>query len=177
MHPIKLTRSLQLGLLALFLALQGCGTGGVERWHVSEARTPQAAASVPGATVQPVAVVFFREAGAGASASQPINVYVNGQFQGALVGNNFNEQALCPGQHSVVAALNDVQQRYASKELRSNFVIGSAPMQYFRISEGAGGQIMLAPATVSAAEAAVPSLRSRQAHTVSRVTRTGCPAS
>lgn len=76
----------KVGLLAWVLVIQGCGTGsGVERWHMSEARAPQAAAAVRGAAVQPVAVVFFRDPGNGAQAAQPVNVYVNGQYQASLV--------------------------------------------------------------------------------------------
>lgn len=143
---------------------------------MTEARPPQPASTVAGVSVQPVAVVFFREAAADARVTQPVNVYINGQYQTSLVDNNFSEYALCPGQHSLVVAINDAQQRYATKQQRSNFVVGSEPMQYFRVSEDAAGQVRVVPATTAAAQAAVPSLRTRQAHTISRVTRTGCPA-
>lgn len=143
---------------------------------MTEARPPQSAPTVPGASVQPVSVVFFRDAGASARSRQSVNVYINGQYQASLVDNNFSEYALCPGQHSLVVAINDAQQRYAAKQQRTNFVVGSEPIQYFRVSEDAAGQVRVVPATAAAAQAAVPSLRTRQAHTISRVTRTGCPA-
>lgn len=89
---VRLARWACLGMFtACAAALQGCGTGaGIERWELTEARAPQPAPALPGAAVQPVAVVFFRDAGI--AAGQPINIYVNGQYQASLVGNTFTER-------------------------------------------------------------------------------------
>lgn len=165
----------QFCLVGMVLVLQGCGTrAGVEHWKLTEERAPESAQKAPGAVVQPVSVVFFREAGSGTSAGHPVNVYINGQYHASLVGSNFSEKILCPGQHSLMAAMDDEWRRYATKQERSNFIVGADPMQYFKISNDSKGQVSIAPMTPEAAMAASPSLRSRQAHTVTRVSKDGC---
>lgn len=162
------------GLAGLaLLGLQACsGTGAqVERWHMVEGRAPQSAPPAAGAARQPVAVVFFRDATSGPHAAAPINVYVNGQYQASLVGNTYTQQALCPGNHRLMAAREDVQRRYVSKDEGQSFAVGTEPVQYFRVSEGSGGVAAIAPAS---AQAAGDSLRQLQTHTVPRVVATGC---
>jgi len=162
-------------LTACVAVFQGCSTGsGVERWQMTEAQAPQPVQPVAGSAVQPVAVVFFRDAGI--ATRQPINIYVNGQYQASLTGETFTEKVLCPGEHSLVAAPDDVRQRYQTKQARNRVSIGKEPAQYFRVFQNAAGQIAIAAAPRDAALAAVPSLRTRQSHTISRVSRNGCPA-
>lgn len=163
--------------LALAL-LAGCAASSrVEHWHMTDPAAPQAAPAQPGPR-QPVAVVFFREAD-GARASQPINLYVNGQYQASLVGNTYTEQSLCPGQHTLAVHFNDVEQRYRTKLEGEPARIDDRPMQYFKVTEGAGGQARITPVPADQAEAAraVVSLQHRQAHTLARTTRKGCAAS
>jgi len=162
--------------IAGFWMLLGCaGSGGpVEKWQMTKDEVPRAAQGQPGA-MKPVAVVFYREAG-GANANQPVNVYVNGQYQASLVGNTYTEQSLCPGQHTLAAHFNDVAQRYSTKLAGQSIRIDDRPMQYFKVTEGAGGQANLTP--VSADQIGrITSLQVRQAHTLARVTRSGCSAS
>ena len=138
---------------------------------MTDAQVPSSAA--PGASVQPVRVVFFRQPRAGDSAEQPINLYINGQYQASLVGSTYTEQNLCPGAHRLAVQFNDVQRRYVTKTEGESVAVGSAPMQYFRVTETAAGQASLQ--AVSAQEAnAAGGLRSLQAHTVPRVVRNGC---
>lgn len=163
------------GLLAAAcqaLALAGCGSmGPVERWHMTDAQAPSNAA--PSAPVQPVRVVFFRQASAGDRVAQPVNLYINGQYQASLVGNAYTEQSLCPGTHRLAVQFNDVQQRYVTKTEGQQVAVGSAPMQYFRVTETAAGQAGLQAVGADEASAA-GNLRRLQAHTVPRVVSNGC---
>ncbi|MGB3070630.1 MAG: hypothetical protein WBC18_18895 [Ottowia sp.] len=159
--------------LGLLLGCAGAG-GPVEKWQMTKDQAPQAAQAQPGA-MKPVAVVFYREAG-GANAKQPVNVYVNGQYQASLVGNTYTEQNLCPGQHTLAAHFNDVAQRYSTKLAGRPAHIDSRPMQYFKVTEGTDGQATLTPVAADQA-ARLTSLQVRQAHTLARVTRSGCSAS
>ncbi|MFT3779819.1 MAG: hypothetical protein QM772_16400 [Ottowia sp.] len=166
-----------LGIAALVLGLAGCaGTGGpVEKWHMTDGAAPQAAQPLPGPR-QPVAVVFYREA-EGARASQPINVYVNGQYQASLVGNTYTEQSLCPGQHTLAVHFNDVVQRYRTKLQGQPARVDQRPMQYFKVAEGADGQASIVPMPADQVGGKIAALQHRQTHTLRRVTRNGCAAS
>lgn len=161
------------------LGLQACSTSGgaVEHWTMVEGRAPQPAAAVVAPARQPVAVVFYREAGQGEHALKPINVYINGQYQASLVGNTYTEQALCPGSHRLKVAYNDVQQRYVSKDEGLTFAIGTEPVQYFRVTETGAGVAGLAAVPAETAQAARTSLSELQRHTIPRVVRNGCAAS
>ena len=88
-----------------------------------------------------------------------------------LQGNTYTQQALCPGNHRLMAAREDVQRRYVSKDEGQSFAVGTEPVQYFRVSEGSGGVAAIAPAS---AQAAGGSLRQLQTLTVPRVVATGC---
>ncbi len=170
--PIR-TRLARWGLfVAACGALAGCSSmGSVERWHMTDAQAPSSAA--PGAAVQPVRVVFFRQPNAGDLAQQPVNLYINGQYQASLVGSTYTEQSLCPGTHRLAVQFNDVQRRHLTKTEGQPVAIGSTPMQYFRVTETAAGQAGLQ--SVSAQEAsALSGLRQLQAHTVPRVVSNGC---
>ncbi|MDO5693399.1 MAG: hypothetical protein Q4G70_13160 [Pseudomonadota bacterium] len=154
--------------------LAGCATSGqVERWHLTEPKTPTPAEQLAQASAQPVRVVFFRQTQATEKAAQPINLYLNGQYQASLVGNTYTEQNLCPGAHRFAVAFNDVQRRYHTKEEGQPVNVGTDPMQYFRVTEDAAGQAVLQPAPASEAQT-VRSLRLLQTHTLPRVIRNGC---
>lgn len=171
---------LGLGSLAgiALLGLQACSStsGQVEHWRMVESRAPQSVAPSKGSMLKPVAVVFFRDSVSGANATAPINVYLNGQYQTSLVGHTFTQQDLCPGNHRMMAAREDVRRRYVSKDEGQSFAVGTEPIQYFRVSEGAGGEVRIEPATAQAA-AARAGLRQLQTHTVPRVVRNGCTTS
>ncbi len=169
-------RAIWLGFASLaLLALQACSTSGgqVEHWRMVEGKAPQSAPAAADKARQPVAVVFYRDAASGPHAAAPINVYINGQYQASLVGNTYTQQSLCPGNHRLMAAREDVQRRYVSKDEGQAFAVGTEPVQYFRVSEGAGGVAAIAPATAQSADS---SLRQLQTHTIPRVVRTGCTA-
>ncbi|HMN20048.1 MAG TPA: hypothetical protein PKA16_01510 [Ottowia sp.] len=161
------------------LGLQACaGSGGqAERWDMVEQRAPQPAPQATAPARQPVAVVFYREAGSGADAATPVNVYINGQYQASLVGNTYTEQALCPGSHRLKVAYNDVQRRYVSKDEGLDFAIGTEPVQYFRVTEAGAGVAAIAAVPSETAQAARTSLSELQHHTIPRVVRNGCAAS
>ncbi len=162
------------GSLCAVLVLAGCGsTGTVERWHMTDEQAPASGATAPGTPAQAVRVVFFRQAPASERAAQPINLYINGQYQASLVGSTYTEQSLCPGQQRVAVHFNDVQRRYVTKAEGLALAIGQAPTQYFRVTEDAAGQAGVRPASADEARAA-GSLRLLQAHTVPRVVRNGC---
>lgn len=167
---------LSAGLLAAAVAgLAGCAGGGqVERWHMTESREPQAAEAIANAPVQPVAVVFYRQVVDQARAGDPVNLYINGQYQASLVGNTYTEQSLCPGQHDLTSAFNDVTNRYETKRVAHHVQIGSEPKQYFRVSEDSAGHTVIEPVQTGAAEETVSSLRLLQTHTIPRVVRRGC---
>lgn len=178
--PAIVRAGLRLGAIgALGLLLQACASSGgaVEHWTMVEDVAPQPAPAVAAPARQPVAVVFYREAGTGAQAGTPINVYINGQYQASLVGNTYTEHALCPGSHRLKVAYNDVQKRYVSKDEGLDFAVGSAPMHYFRVTETGAGEAALVAVPAEAAQAARASLSERQHHTISRVVRDGCGAS
>lgn len=160
------------------LALQACSTssGAIERWTMVEDRAPQPAVAVVAPARQPVAVVFYREAGQGARSQNPINVYINGQYQASLVGSTYTEQALCPGSHRLKVAFNDVQQRYVSKDEGLEHAIGTEPVQYFRVAEDGAGQATVTSVPRETAQAASASLKKLQHHTISRVVQKGCAA-
>ena len=172
----------RLGLAGIagmaLLGLQACSSSGgqVEHWRMVEGKAPQSTPAVTGSGSKPVAVVFYRDAVAGAQAQAPINVYINGQYQTSLVGQTYTQQSLCPGNHRMKAAREDVRRQYVSKEEGQTFAVGSEPIQYFRVSEGAGGVASIAP-TPAQAVAANASLRQLQTHTVPRVVRNGCASS
>lgn len=175
-------KGVRLGLAGVagmaLLGLQACSTAGgqVEQWHMVEGRAPHSAQPAAGAGPQPVAVVFYRDVVSGSHAAAPINVYINGQYQTSLVGQTYTQQALCPGNHRMMAAREDVQRRYVSKDEGQSFKVGTEPVQYFRVSEGNGGVASIAPATAQAV-AANANLRQLQTHTVPRVIRNGCTSS
>lgn len=176
-------RALRIGAAGVvglsLLALQACSTSGgaVERWTMVEDRAPQPAATVAAPARQPVAVVFYREAGQGEHAHRPINVYINGQYQASLVGNTYTEQTLCPGSHRLQVAYNDVQQRYVSKDGGLEHAIGTEPVQYFRVTETGANVAGLTSVPAETAQAASASLSELQRHTIPRVVRNGCAAS
>lgn len=176
-------RALRIGAAGVvglsLLVLQACSTSGnaVEHWTMVEGRTPQPAAAVTAPARQPVAVVFYREAGQGEQARRPVNVYINGQYQASLVGNTYTEQALCPGSHRLKVAYNDVQQRYLSKDDGLTFAVGTEPVQYFRVTETGAGVAGLTSVPAETAQAARASLSELQRHTISRVVSDGCAAS
>lgn len=153
--------------------LSGCGSTGsqVEKWQLTESQAPSAAEKIPGAARQPVRVVFFREAGSGAHAQTPVNLYINGQYQASLVGNTYTEQALCPGQHGLAVQMSDVNQRYTTKQHSAPVTVGLDAVQYFRVSEDAAG---VARVTTAPADTTLPSLRLLQRHTIPRIVRNGC---
>lgn len=164
-----------LGTVAL--ALQACTVGGpLQGWKMVEAQEPELVPAVEGTAPQPVAVVFYRELGAGESAGNPINIYINGQYQASLVSNTYTEQALCPGEQQFMVAFNDVRQRYVSKEEGWVFDIEARPIQYFRVSGNDDGGAVIAQVDSATAEAARANLQKRQAHTISRVVNKGCAA-
>lgn len=70
-----------------------------------------------------------------------------------------------------MAARDDVQRRYVSKDEGQSFAIGTEPVQYYRVSEGSAGVAAIAP---SNAQAAGASVRELQKHTVPRVVSNGC---
>lgn len=161
--------------------LAGCAAGGqvgqAERWHMTDAQAPASAEPIKGAPTSAVHVVFFRQdqAGPASRAKQPINLYINGQYQASLVGNTYTEHTLCPGTQRVAASLNDVRRRYTTKESGQPLLVSREPVQYFRVSESAAGATSVQPATAAEAQAS-GSLRQRQAQTISRVVRNGCAA-
>ncbi len=169
----RLALALSLGLL-----LAGCAGGGpIERWQMTEDRTPEltAPAGQAGAS-RPVQVVFFRQAPAGGQAQRPINLYINGHYQASLVGSTYTEQSLCPGPHRMAVHLNDVQRRYVTKtEGQAIAIAADKPIQYFRVAEDGAGQASLHPATSSEASAAT-SLKLLQTHTIARVPKSHCAA-
>lgn len=160
------------------LLLAGCAGGPIERWQMTEGRSPDlsAPAGQAAASQRPVQVVFFRQAPTGGQAERPINLYINGHYQASLVGSTYTEQALCPGEHRMAVHLNDVQRRYVTKaEGRAVAIAADKPIQYFRVDEDASGQASLRAATSSEASAA-SSLRLLQTHTIARVPKSNCAA-
>lgn len=169
----------RLGLaLAAGVLLAGCAGGSIERWQMTEGRTPELSAPAgQAAASRPVQVVFFRQAPASGQAERPINLYINGHYQASLVGSTYTEQSLCPGEHRMAVHLNDVQRRYVTKaEGRAVAIAAGKPIQYFRVDEDASGQASLRPATSSEASAA-SSLKLLQTHTIARVPKSNCARS
>ena len=162
-----------LGAACVLGLLSGCAASNqVEHWRLTEQKAPAAAAD-ENAPAQAVHVVFFRDDAASAQADQPINLYINGQYQASLVGKTYTEQSLCPGTHRVAVHFNDVRQRYTTKVEGAPVAVDHRDMQYFRISEDAAGNAVINPVDSSVAKGAT-GLRLLQSHTLPRVVRNGC---
>lgn len=162
-----------LAAAGAFLLLVGCGTSGtVEKWRMTEVREPGRALA-DSAPASAVRVVFYRQQQATVRSGQPVNLYINGQYQASLVGNTYTEQLLCPGTHRLAVHFNDVRQRYVTKAEGRAAVVGAQTTQYFEVNENAAGEAIVRPADAGQA-AAAGSLRELQTHTISRVVADGC---
>jgi OOP family OmpA-OmpF porin len=157
-------------LLALILGSTGCSTGSaVERWQLFESASS-------GAKSQDVAVelLFFRELPSGRQLDRPINVYIDGHYQASLVGNAFTRAQLCPGEHRLAVAVNDVERRYLTKEEGLPFKVEPGGPRYFRVADTQSGVVTLTAVAEAEVPTAVQSLATRQSHAVPRLPRTDC---
>lgn len=157
-------------LLGLLLGVSGCSTGStVERWELFEAASS-------GAKSQDDAVdlVFFRELPTGRQVDRPINVYIDGHYQASLVGNAFTRAQLCPGEHRLAVALNDVERRYMTKDEGLPFKVERGGSRYFRVADTQAGVVTLTAVAEAEVPSVVQSLATRQSHAVPRLPRTEC---
>ncbi|NWA63129.1 OmpA family protein [Pantoea sp. B9002] len=126
--------------------------------------------TVYGKHYQPVAsvaqaqsqIVFYREAD-----QQPgsANVYIDGEFQSALLPNAFTTFCLAPGNHSVGAFVKDAPM-YAGKRAQPFRTALQGGNTYFiKVGDGLSG--MPVSVTRADAERALKTMR-QQAHTLSR---------
>lgn len=157
-------------LLALVLGVAGCSTGStVERWQLFESASS-------GAKSQDDAVdlVFFRELPTGRQVDRPINVYIDGHYQASLVGNAFTRAQLCPGEHRLAVALNDVERRYLTKDEGLPFKVERGGPRYFRVADTQTGVVTLTAVAEAEVPSTVQSLATRQSHAVPRLPRAEC---
>jgi hypothetical protein len=162
-----------LGLLALagFVVLAGgCASGGaIERWQLFE---PAAASAQTHS--DSVDLVFYRELPAGRQFDRPINVYIDGHYLGSLVGNAYVRAQLCPGEHRLAVALEDVQRRYLTKDEGLPFKVDAASARYFKVAVTEGGLVTLTAVPQTELTGGVSSLASRQSHAVPRLAKVAC---
>lgn len=157
-------------LLALILGVSGCSTGSaVERWQLFESATSSAKSQDDA-----VDLLFFRELPAGRQVDRPINVYIDGHYQASLVGNAFTRAQLCPGDHRLAVALNDVERRYLTKEEGLPFKVERGGPRYFRVADTPTGVVTLTAVAEADVPTTVQSLATRQSHAVPRLPRAEC---
>lgn len=119
-------------------------------------------------------LIFFRELPAGRELDRPINVYIDGHYQASLVGNAFTRAQLCPGEHRLAVALNDVERRYLTKEEGLLFKVEPGGPRYYRVGDSPTGVVTLTAVTEADVPTNVQSLAVRQSHAVPRLPRTEC---
>lgn len=157
-------------LLVLVVGVTGCSTGStVERWQLFEPASSSAKSQDDA-----VDLVFFRELPAGRQVDRPINVYIDGHYQTSLVGNAFTRAQLCPGEHRLAVALNDVERRYLTKEEGLPFKVERGGPRYFRVADTQAGVVTLTAVAEAEVPSTVQSLATRQSHAVPRLPRAEC---
>lgn len=156
--------------LVLVLGVAGCSTGStVERWQLFESASSSAKSQD-----EVVDLVFFRELPTGRQVDRPINVYIDGHYQASLVGNAFTRAQLCPGEHRLAVALNDVERRYLTKEEGLPFKVERGGPRYFRVADTQAGVVTLTAVAEAEVPSTVQSLATRQSHAVPRLPRAEC---
>ena len=125
---LRTTRWLLLAAAAAVLA--GCATTG---------NGPSGAATKDAdddeVAVSAIRLIVYREAGEGANATRPLNVFIDDRYQATLIGNAYAEHVLCPGERKFAVAFEDPQNAYAVPEKGEKLKLDRAPVQYLRVAE------------------------------------------
>ena len=123
---LRITRWLMLA--AASAVLVGCATTGDGSGAATKGADDEVAVSA-------IRLVVYREAGEGANATRPLNVFIDDRYQATLIGNAYAEHVLCPGERKFAVAFEDPQNAYAVPEKGEKLKLDRAPVQYLRVTE------------------------------------------
>lgn len=161
-----------ISLLLAALLVGGCAGSSqhrIENWRNTDGSyTPDYALLEK--QKQAVDVYIFRQPAAGSELRSPVNIYVNGEYQGSLVNNAYTLVRLCPGSHTLSAWAADASDRYRGKKAGSEFTIAAGSPAYFEAGSAPRGAVSLRQSDAQA----MHGVSRRQSHTIARVSNPKC---